>query len=687
MLSRTVIALVASFTCLAASAQVAPPPDPLTEEFRQVLIRAHTVSILEVASSRVIEDRTKKWHPLAWNELLEFKLPVLYGIGAPEPPALVHATPRRGGKPAVRWKPGMKVIVAQTDDSAAAVLYSDAAVLATRRALAPGWSIDKGLLCPSCAQKPPPAKTVVKCELCGSKAVPPGSTFCRACRPQERAKCKDCGGRVAKSNHKFCATCGPLSGNCQACERKLYPATLHVALKLNYIDPLTKNDEPAELKVQPGQPLKLWVSVRCDEGHRFPSVPELACQDNKLETCPNLFFLVQGPGIDGEEIVAFKAKAPPAEPLPEPLTQGNAFAELELKVLPGGNAFKMPGAYTVRAVAERLVSSARTVIVTSQPLVKDGLAFTVTPTKTRYAHNESPIFDIEIKNVSMDAITIIRNMPELWALKASFSRMDPRVKGKSIWRAAWDPDAPKPPMGHAIVTVTIQPGKSIKARATFGPNLVFSHGPSGGTRASLPRGKYSVAFDIAFGARPVGEGKTAGKRWVGQVTSVPVNIELMSETLPSKTIVKGDWAITVTSGTPGAYGPDTPYNFELTFKNVGKQPMTLDVPDPTDFERYMTFTKIPPAKARPLKVVWNPRTPRPKRPFILIKRFTVAPGKSVSVNVSVAPPWGFRAPDGKVFSYLSDGDYNVTFSLKLDKIGAITTEPIVLPIRETRHSN
>jgi len=328
---------------LLAPLAAADGKDVLTEEFRKVVMYAHTVAIVEVTGSTIEQERME-WFPPSWAEKVAFKNPVLlYGKAVPKGPAVVHANPYRGqATPAASLKPGAKVIVAWQKRGAALVPHSKAAVLATRRALAPGWFVDPGLMCPACM------KLTYTADI---------------------GKCEACAGGTASGMYKLCANCGPLTGQCQACKRTVGPATPDVSLKLGYIPPFSKRMEPAELKIPAGGTPKLWVCVRGD-ARRIPPVAELPCMSNNLATCQNLFFLVEGPGIRGVEVVRPSILMVRATVPHKPLTKANAFAEFELVVLPDGKAFKAQGSYTVRAAAGRLVSNPRKVVVAPGPIDK-----------------------------------------------------------------------------------------------------------------------------------------------------------------------------------------------------------------------------------------------------------------------------------------------------------------------------
>jgi len=343
---RVAVALAVVFACLAASVQAtAAEKDVLTEDFRMILMYAHTVAIVEVTGSTV-EQEEMAWSPASWDEKVAFKNPsLLYGKVVPTAPAIVAANPYRGvKKPAPSLKPGAKVIVAWMERGGAALVpHSKAALLATRQALAPGWDVNMDLTCPACVTR-------------GVWLV------------QDTGKCGTCGDKTASPAHKLCGKCGTLSGQCQLCQRTIGPATLHVTLWLGYIPPNSRRPEPVELKILPGRTPKLWVRAHNKAGPKMPPVPELPCMLDNLATCNNLFFLVEGPGIRGFEVVGFTAKIPMVEAPYKPLRKP-AFAELELKLLPhrDDKAFKQPGIYTVRAVAGRLVSNARKVVVPMVP--------------------------------------------------------------------------------------------------------------------------------------------------------------------------------------------------------------------------------------------------------------------------------------------------------------------------------
>jgi hypothetical protein len=335
--------------CLAAALIITPlataaERDVLTEEFRKVIMRAHTVAVVEVIESTVLGliEEAVPWS----TETVTFKNPVLiYGKAVPKGRVRLNAAryPLEGKAPLAQ-KPGAKVIVAWATEEygAALVPHSPAAVLATRRALTPGWSVDSGLLCPKCMQL----------------------TF-----TADIGECKTCGGGTASGGHKLCKKCAPLAGQCQACQRNVDPATPHVSLRLTYINPRTRMMEPKQLMLTPGKMPALWVSVQGD-AREIPPVIELPCMINMLGTCRNLFFLVEGPGIKSFEVVGFTAPVPMIAAPYKPLTKANAIGRLTLTLQADGKAFKAPGTYTVRAFAGRLVSNPRTVVVAGKGKIK-----------------------------------------------------------------------------------------------------------------------------------------------------------------------------------------------------------------------------------------------------------------------------------------------------------------------------
>jgi len=335
--------------------------DGLDDDFREVVMRAHTVAIVQITKSVVKDSGTM---PPSSTATLQFKNPVfLHGKATPKAPTVVDGSRRVA--------PGTKVIIAWLGKGAKLIPYSKANELATRRALAPGWHVDRGMLCPSCRRSPGTA---------------------------DIGKCGTCAGGTSSGMYKLCGKCAQTANQCQACKRTITQATPDVTLSLNWgRRPRMRMGwlqmTPAKLTVLPGQPAKieklkpaivlpgqspkLWVGVWGGTGLWYPdggmyvhnqksvpAIPELPCINNDLATCSNLFFLVAGPGIDGVEAVGFRSSVIPtraddnAKPKPLSLEKiPSTFAEFELVVLPGGKAFKTPGTYTVRAVAGRLMSN------------------------------------------------------------------------------------------------------------------------------------------------------------------------------------------------------------------------------------------------------------------------------------------------------------------------------------------
>jgi len=337
MQSRITLTLALGLMCLAASVQgAAPEKDVLTEHFRLVVMVAHTVAIVEVTGARVVQ--MGKGIPTTWAETVQFKNPVLlYGKAVPASPAVYQYY--GNAKPGA--KPGAKVIVAWTKDGAALVPHSAATVLATRRALAPGWSVAPGLMCPACM---------------------------KLAHTDDIGKCETCAGQTASGMYKLCAKCGPLAGQCQACKRSIGPATPHVELMLKNRNPFSRGRPRPSVraKLMPGETPTLWVGVRGRYVRNIPPVTELPCIAGELATCKNLIFLVQGPGIVGVEVVAFHMKIPKGKARYTPLRAASA-APLKLRVLPNGKAFKTPGVYTVRAAAGRLTSNTYPVTIHAPP--------------------------------------------------------------------------------------------------------------------------------------------------------------------------------------------------------------------------------------------------------------------------------------------------------------------------------
>jgi len=365
------IVIIALLAPPADAKRVWPPPlpviwDELDDDFREVVMRAHTVAIVAVAKTTVRDLGTK---PAMEETRVQFKNPVfLCGKEAPKKPTVVG-----GGS---KMAPGTKIIIAWSKQSTELIRYSKANELATRRALAPGWQVDSSLLCPSCKQHDVTA---------------------------DIGKCKACAGETASGMYKLCTNCARTAHQCQACERTVSQASPDVTLSLSSgCRPRSRMGwlqmTPAQLTVLPGQPAKieklkpaailpgqspkLVVGVWGGTGSWYPqgvyihglknipAIPELPCVNNDLATCSNLFFLVTGPGIDGVETVGFSARIIPTraddDTKAKPVSLAKAtstFAELELVPLPDGKAFKTPGTYTVRAVAGRLMSNVHKVNV------------------------------------------------------------------------------------------------------------------------------------------------------------------------------------------------------------------------------------------------------------------------------------------------------------------------------------
>lgn len=201
------------------------------------------------------------------------------------------------------------------------------------------------------------------CPWCHRGAKP--SYACCACRD-------GCGSENCDQNRKN-------RGECVTCDRKVGPATPGVTFRLWAFDPQAeRNLTPRnECRIKAGADrLPLWVEVQNEKGE----TPEFQTPGGgaQFDCCPTLFYLVEGPGVSGSapafHVPGELAKAPATAALQKgsatgqvQLVAGPLFAKPVTFTPPGqgtqtlqpvaGKLFATPGAYTVRAVAGRLVSN------------------------------------------------------------------------------------------------------------------------------------------------------------------------------------------------------------------------------------------------------------------------------------------------------------------------------------------
>jgi hypothetical protein len=184
-------------------------------------------------------------------------------------------------------------------------------------------------------------------------------------------RCPWCRGKPAKRTRdpKVCAP----RGLCMTCARKVGPATRGAELKLGTHLPnveitfasreAMEDAKANRVRITSGQTPSVSLAV----DSKAKEVPEVRTPGGGklLLRCRTVFFLVEGPGLDGPACV-FHVIPPDraAREAPRPLRK-SASARLSLgtRTATARPVFTKPGSYMVRAVAGRLISNSVTVIV------------------------------------------------------------------------------------------------------------------------------------------------------------------------------------------------------------------------------------------------------------------------------------------------------------------------------------
>ncbi len=167
----------------------------------------------------------------------------------------------------------------------------------------------------------------------------------------------------------------------------------------------------------------------------------------------------------------------------------------------------------------------------SEPLVQDGLAVTVTPSKKVFPLDEKPSFQIGYENRTGKAIQLLDLGYEVGYLKFT-SVADGKVDWQAFPRGHLynERRPPVPPnsepglrKAREPVSATIEPGKRAVSEVVVAGEFARPSEAGVQIRETLPPGKYLLRANIEFRA---GKDNNDPPYWVGKMTTNPVEFEI-----------------------------------------------------------------------------------------------------------------------------------------------------------------
>jgi RNA polymerase sigma factor (sigma-70 family) len=203
----------------------------------------------------------------------------------------------------------------------------------------------------------------------------------------------------------------------------------------------------------------------------------------------------------------------------------------------------------------------------SEPVEKDGLSVTVIPAKQRFASTEPLAFTVILKNTS-DKPFFLLDADYFWDWRIKFGgwQLTPRFEAERIHRAT-----------------VLEAGQERRVEVKLDDRRSFAFQWSEGSKQKvepvkvLPLGKYPLVVHPTFANLKQGKGELKHRLWVGELTTKPVEIEVVKEEAgikASEPVEKDGLSVTVIPAKQ-RFTVNEPLALTIVLKNVSDKPFLL----------------------------------------------------------------------------------------------------------------